>query len=31
MRTRKAVTAFYVRDQKLWGFGLSRPGVSPCR
>jgi hypothetical protein len=31
LRARNALTAFYVRDQKLWGFGLSRPDVSPCR
>jgi hypothetical protein len=31
MRTGHALTAFYVRDQKLWGFALSRPDVSPCR
>jgi hypothetical protein len=31
LRTRDAQTAFYVRDQKLWGFGLSRRDVSPCR
>jgi hypothetical protein len=31
LRSRRALTAFYVRDQKLWGVGLSRPGVSPCR
>lgn len=31
MRTRNALTAFYVRDQKVWGLGLSRPDVSPCR
>lgn len=28
---RGALTAFYVRDDRIWGFGLSRAGVSPCR
>ena len=36
-RTRRAssrrggvTTVFYVYGDKLWGFGLSRPGASPC-
>jgi hypothetical protein len=24
-------TTFYVYGQKLWGFGIGRPGTSPCR
>jgi hypothetical protein len=28
---RNAVTAFYVLDDRLWAFGLSRPGVPLCR
>lgn len=24
-------TSFYVYNGKLWGFGLQRPGASPCR
>lgn len=24
-------TSFYVYGQKLWGFGLGRPGTTPCR
>ena len=28
---RTATTAFYVREDRLWGFGLSRPGVPLCR
>jgi hypothetical protein len=24
-------TTFYVYGQKLWGFGIARPGTSPCR
>ena len=28
---RNAVTAFYVLDDRLWAFGLSRPGVPVCR
>ena len=29
--TRRGVTtAFYVYGGKLWGFGLNRPGASPC-
>lgn len=29
--SRRAVTAFYVLDDRLWAFGLSRPGVGLCR
>ena len=30
--TRGSVTtSFYVYNGKLWGFGLQRPGASPCR
>jgi hypothetical protein len=31
LRSRRAMTSFYIRDQEVWGFGLSRPDVSPCR
>jgi hypothetical protein len=31
LRQGGAVTAFYVVDEKVWGFGLSRPGVPVCR
>jgi hypothetical protein len=31
LRARKAVTAFYVLDDRLWGFGLSRRGLPLCR
>jgi hypothetical protein len=31
VRSRRAVTAFYVLDDRLWGFGLSRPGLPLCR
>jgi hypothetical protein len=31
MRSRSAVTAVYVYDGRVWGFGLSRPGVPVCR
>ena len=27
----RAVTVFYVFDGSLWGFGLTRPNVPPCR
>ena len=27
---RRAETAFYVHDGALWGFGLMRPGSTPC-
>jgi hypothetical protein len=27
----RTVTAFYVVEERLWGFGLSSPGVSVCR
>jgi hypothetical protein len=30
-RTNGATTAFYVRSEKIWAFGLSHPDVSPCR
>jgi hypothetical protein len=29
--TRNARTAYYIVDEKLWGFGLVRPHASPCR
>ena len=28
---RKSTTAIYVHEGKVWGFGLSRPGVPLCR
>ena len=28
---RGATTAIYVQDGKVWGFGISRPGVRLCR
>ena len=28
---RKATTGFYVLDNRLWAFGLSRPGLALCR
>lgn len=28
---RAATTAIYVQDGKVWGFGLSRPGIPLCR
>jgi hypothetical protein len=28
---RDVTTSFYVYNGKLWGFGLQRPGASPCR
>ena len=31
LRRRAATTAFYVVGDRLWGFGLSRPGVPLCR
>jgi hypothetical protein len=31
LRGRAATTAVYVHDGRVWGFGLSRPGLSPCR
>jgi hypothetical protein len=31
VRRPRAVTAFYVLDDRLWGFGLSRPGLPLCR
>jgi hypothetical protein len=30
MRSERVQTAFYVYDGELWGFGLTRPAVSPC-
>jgi hypothetical protein len=27
---RRAETAFFLHDGELWGFGLTRPGSSPC-
>jgi hypothetical protein len=30
-RGRQATTAFYVLGDRLWAFGLSRPGVPLCR
>jgi hypothetical protein len=26
-----ATTAFYVLDNRVWAFGLSRPGLPVCR
>jgi hypothetical protein len=31
LRRGRTVTAFYVLDEDVWGFGLLRPGVSVCR
>jgi hypothetical protein len=31
LRRASAVTAFYVVREKVWGFGVSRPSVAPCR
>lgn len=31
IRGRSAVTGVYVHDGRVWGFGLSRPGVPVCR
>jgi hypothetical protein len=31
LETARTLTAFYVVDEKLWGFGLMRPGVPACR
>jgi hypothetical protein len=31
MRSRGVTTAFYVVDEQVWGFGLSRPGQPVCR
>ena len=31
MRSRGVTTAFYVVDEQVWGFGLSRPGQPICR
>lgn len=30
-RSPNALTSFYLLDEKLWAFGLSRPGVPLCR
>jgi hypothetical protein len=30
LRSHRAQTAFYVFEGKLWGFGLTQPGASPC-
>jgi hypothetical protein len=30
LRGRKALSAFYIHDGVLWGFGLTRPASSPC-
>jgi hypothetical protein len=27
----RVTTVYYVYDDKLWGFGLTRPGTTPCR
>lgn len=27
---RRAETVFFIHDDELWGFGLTRPGSSPC-
>jgi hypothetical protein len=31
LETARTLTAFYVVDEKLWGFGLMRPDVPACR
>jgi hypothetical protein len=31
MRNKGVTTAFYVVDEQVWGFGLSRPGQPVCR
>jgi len=31
MHSKGVTTAFYVVDQQVWGFGLSRPGQPVCR
>jgi hypothetical protein len=31
MPGRRAVSVFYVDDDEVWGFGLTRPGVPVCR
>ncbi len=31
IRRGTVVTAFYVVDSRLWGFGIQRPGVPVCR
>lgn len=30
LRGHKAQSVFYIHDEVLWGFGLTRPGSSPC-
>lgn len=30
VRSGRVTTAFYVRNDELWGFGLARTGESPC-
>jgi hypothetical protein len=27
----RVTTTFYAYNGRLWGFGLQRPGASPCR
>ena len=31
LRRGQTTTAFYVVDEQVWGFGLSRPGQPVCR
>jgi hypothetical protein len=31
LRSGRTTTAFYVVDEQVWGFGLSRPGQQVCR
>lgn len=31
LETARTLTAFYVVDERLWGFGLMRPDVPACR
>ena len=30
-RRKRTITSFYVVDERVWGFGLSRPGEPACR
>jgi hypothetical protein len=30
IRGRKTQTVFYLHEGELWGFGINRPGSSPC-
>jgi hypothetical protein len=30
MTKRRVTTVFYVFSEKVWGFGLNRPGATPC-